>query len=76
MIVKYFGSVAESVNLKEEEWSINEITVSKFKEQLIIKHPQLTKQTIQIAINLVISDPNSLMNNNDTVAVLPPFSGG
>ena len=39
-------------------------------------YPQLQSLEYSIAVNKNIIRENTLLKNNDTVAILPPFSGG
>ena len=44
--------------------------------QLKNKYPQLQPLEYSIAVNKKMIHDNTLLKNNDTVAILPPFSGG
>jgi molybdopterin synthase sulfur carrier subunit len=75
--VKYFGMLAEAAKLENEVIKINEsVTVNDLKSVIIQKHPRLKKMDFQIARNLSIANINELLNDNDEIALLPPFAGG
>ncbi len=45
-------------------------------QKLITDFPALKSLSYSVAVNMVIIRKNTLLANNDTVAILPPFSGG
>lgn len=44
--------------------------------QLTEKLPQLKDLKLKIAVNQKIISENTELNNNDVVALMPPYSGG
>ncbi|MBI1783423.1 MAG: MoaD/ThiS family protein [Sphingobacteriales bacterium] len=40
------------------------------------RYPVLVNSKFMIAVNKKMIDTNTPLNNNDTIALLPPFSGG
>ena len=40
------------------------------------KYPKIKSLNYQISVNQELINSNTILNNNDEVAVLPPFAGG
>lgn len=75
--IKYFGMLEEAVNKESEVISVNDsVTVDELKIVILQKYPKLKKMDFQIARNLTIAAGNEIINNNDELALLPPFAGG
>lgn len=53
-------------------------TVSQIFDRLVAQHPNLEKwrSLTRYAINLNFSEPHTIVNNGDEVALIPPVSGG
>ena len=75
--VKYFGEIAEATNCNEEQVVTASNKLSELIEQLSKKH-KLERFQLIIALNqnLVELNDNITINNNDELAILPPFAGG
>ncbi len=70
-----FGQVADIIG--EANLSITDIqNTEELKDWLIDKWPKLQSIKYSIAINRNIIQENTELQNEDTVALLPPFSGG
>lgn len=78
ILIKYFGLIIDLTNKKEEvfETDFNEISTEQLKSILVHKYPELEKIMYKTAINEVIVSENTMIQNNDTIALLPPFAGG
>lgn len=78
IVIKYFGLIIDVTNQKEEifESTFDEISTEQLKDILIQKYPQLEKITYKTAVNEVIVSENTILQNSDTIALLPPFAGG
>jgi sulfur-carrier protein len=78
MILKfnYFGMITEVTGITEEEFECNVINVADLKELLLERYPPLKTIVYKIAVNHQLIDLNYLLNENDLVALLPPFAGG
>lgn len=77
--VKYFGIMADITQKKEEVILIeaNENTLNKLKSKLEIKYPKILVTSYSFAINkIIITNCEVVLNDKDTVALLPPFAGG
>ena len=70
-----FGQIAEITG--KSTWKMDGI---KDTNELIKKleelFPVLVKTNFSIAVNKKIIQENTIINENDTIALLPPFSGG
>ena len=75
--VKYFGEIAEATNCNEEQVVTASNKLSELIEQLSKKH-KLERFQLIIALNqnLVELNDHITINNNDELAILPPFAGG
>ncbi|MDT7832697.1 molybdopterin converting factor subunit 1 [Flavobacteriaceae bacterium S356] len=52
-------------------------SVAHFKNEMTTKFPQLTNiQTYAIAVNESYATDETLLQENDVVAIIPPVSGG
>jgi len=57
--------------------SIDEVTdTQQLLNALFIRFPQLKEKKMLIAVDQKIIYENTVINNQSTVALLPPFSGG
>lgn len=75
--VHYFGMIAEYTNCDRETVELNEgDTVDSLQAYLHNKYSGLKKQTYQLAVNQTIDKSNTSLQQDDEVAVLPPFAGG
>ncbi len=75
--VRFFGMIAEKLNLQMEEINLDTDIIDKLdvKKSIIIKYPALEGMTFTIAVDGVIS--NSIQDKEvKTIAILPPFAGG
>lgn len=71
-----FGQIAIAVNsnnffIDDEFNDTNSLLLI-----LYLKYPSLQNLEFKIAVNKQIANTNISLNNNDIVALLPPFSGG
>lgn len=75
--VKYFGMIGETANRDKEIIHINEsVTIEELMSVILQKHPKLKKLDFQIAKNFTIAGKDEKVNDNDEIALLPPFAGG
>lgn len=73
--VLVFGQIAEIVNT-EKLILQNVKDTNGLIEQLKKEYPLLQKLAFSIAVNKKIIQSNTILNHEDVVAILPPFSGG
>lgn len=76
--IKYFGLVADITNIKEEEFNLTEsiLTTEDLALNLHQKYTDLKNTSFVIAVNKTIATSDLKLNNNDIIALLPPFAGG
>jgi molybdopterin synthase sulfur carrier subunit len=76
--LKYFGLVADHTKKKDEVifFEGNSITLLEVQMRLHETYPDLTKTTYSFAINQTLIQGDALLNNQDEIALLPPFAGG
>lgn len=75
MNIKTFGIISSIIH---REMSIHfPISVDEFKNNLEKEFPKLLEINYFMAINeVIIHDSTQMIQENDVIAVLPPFSGG
>ena len=70
-----FGQVADIIG--KTEWKISGIkNTDELNQQLAEQFPSLLSIKYSMAVNKKIIQENTELKNEDTVAILPPFSGG
>lgn len=76
--LKYFGSVVDITQKKEEIFSVeeNNIVVSFLKNKMENTYEGLKKANYSIAINQALSNLDATIKDQDVIAFLPPFAGG
>jgi len=68
-----FGKLKEILGSDFEETSYN---TDELQQKLSSKFPALQTLKLRIAVNQKIISENTQLNNNDVVALMPPYSGG
>ncbi|WP_348823438.1 MoaD/ThiS family protein [Flavobacterium aestuarii] len=76
--LKYFGSLADITQLKEEQFTFDEeiISVSALKSKIENSYQNIQNTTYTIAVNQTMSDLQTKIKDQDVIAFLPPFAGG
>ncbi len=76
--VRYFGQFRDITGLKEEEIEVSEgITVIELREQIREKYPRIAaKREVLVAVNNTFAPLETVINQEDEVALFPPVSGG
>lgn len=70
-----FGQISDITG--ETSLKISHVKNTDELNQLLAKtYPKLQSTQYSIAVNKKMIQENTLLQNNDTVAILPPFSGG
>ncbi|MEJ7557782.1 MAG: MoaD/ThiS family protein [Pedobacter sp.] len=70
-----FGSLTEIV-ANGQITSIDFSDSDSVKNYLIANYPVIAEKKFIMAVNKSIIQQNTVLNEFDTVAILPPFSGG
>lgn len=71
-----FGQIEEILGNNEMDWITDSKTIKELDEELHSNYPLLQKTTYRIALNQTIIGEDASLNQNDTIALLPPFAGG
>lgn len=76
-VVKYFGAIAEAVQIHEQKLNLDGVSVRDFMSNQI-NHYKLSQFEITLALNKQIVPKNSdnIITDSDEIALLPPFAGG
>ena len=76
--LKYFGLLADITQLKEEQFTFDEetISVSALKSKIESSYQDMQNTTYTIAVNQAMSSLQSTIKDKDVIAFLPPFAGG
>ncbi len=73
--ILFFGVIADITSLDEISFS-NVQDTDTLNEILLEKYPDIAKYKYLLSVNHEIIKDNKSLNNNDEVALLPPFAGG
>jgi len=77
MQLLFFGSIQEALNMADIEISFDAATLGELKSYLEKEYSFLQEQPYTFAVNEeLVRDLNHPLNPGDTIALLPPFSGG
>ena len=78
IIIKYFGAIADATAKNEERFDFgsNGISLSEARQRLESQYPKIKLLAYSFAINQVIATDDKILNENDELALLPPFAGG
>ncbi len=73
--LKVFGKLEELMGAKELLWSLPTDVIA-LKRELQEKYPSLEKIQFAISVNNKIVIGDGIIRKDDSIALLPPFSGG
>ena len=80
VVVLYFAALRELLGLAEEELSLPHasVRVDELAKYLVLRHPPLSAhlQSVRFALNEVFVHGGAEVVSGDTVALIPPVSGG
>lgn len=72
-----FASLKEKVGQERIEWDGSGLTVSQLKEQMIEKYDLTSElQSVMVAVNEEFEEESYILVEGDTLAFIPPVSGG
>lgn len=74
--IKYFGRIAEITGLEEEVIFCQNHNSESIDSLLLEKYPELKTLAYKLAIDQQIISSNQVLNENSSIALLPPFAGG
>ncbi len=72
--VLYFGAAMEIAGRAEEEIEAGD--TATLRGDILERYPAMNKLTFRMALNRVLIREESLLKENDIIAILPPFEGG
>jgi len=72
--IKVFGQLADITG--RAEWQLQADDTDDLQTQMQTLYPALRTKNYLIAVNKTLISENTILNNEDTVALLPPFAGG
>ena len=74
----YFGISRDQTNKDEEDLVVMEnLTAGELKKKLMEMYPKLEDvQSFALAVNESYADDEMMLKEGDTVAIIPPVSGG
>ncbi len=73
--ILYFASLKETTKLESEQMDAAGKTIAELKAILMERHP-ITLDGAMAAVNEEFTDEETVLNNGDTIAFIPPVSGG
>ena len=73
--ILYFASLKEATKLDSEQLDAAGKTVSELKAMIMERH-SITLDGAMTAVNEEFTDEETVLNEMDTVAFIPPVSGG
>jgi len=78
LIVKYFGVIADLTHKKEEQFYVEQgmNSLDQIRLKLEKQYPEIKQVAYAIALNQTVMQQDALVNENDELALLPPFAGG
>ena len=76
--ILFFGMATDLVDSSSLEIELpNKSSVASFKEFLLAEFPELQKMSsYAVAINESYASNDTLIRENDVIAIIPPVSGG
>jgi len=75
--VKYFASLRDTTNTSEEVFKTDAITIDNLHTQLNDKyHFPIDRRYLRVSQNGQYVEGHAKLQNNDTIMLIPPLSGG
>lgn len=71
-----FAQLQEAIGKSELRVDLSDYTVSQIKEWMENQYPQLSLQYMMTAVNEEFATDEMLLKDGDTLAFIPPVSGG
>ncbi len=78
LTLKYFGLLVDITQKKEEVLHLdqNKVVLSDVKSAIESLYEELKNASYTIAVNQLLCNLDSTINDRDVIALLPPFAGG
>lgn len=76
--ILYFGVSRDQTRKDEEHFVVSQnLSVGEIRKKLLDKYPSLDDiQSFALAVNENYADDDLILEEGDTVAIIPPVSGG
>ncbi|WP_028399730.1 molybdopterin converting factor subunit 1 [Ectobacillus panaciterrae] len=74
--VLLFAHLQEQIGERELKLAVPAMTVAEFKSMMEAEYGLSDAGTIMIAVNEEFANDHDMINDGDTVACIPPVSGG
>ncbi|AZV44914.1 MULTISPECIES: molybdopterin converting factor subunit 1 [Peribacillus] len=74
--VLFFAGIREEVGMDQLQVEKQDITVSQLKEYLQTEYQLSSLQQVMVAVNESFVTEDETLKDQDTVAFIPPVSGG
>ncbi len=74
--VLYFANLKETAGTETEQFNAAGQTVAQLKQLIADKYQIKGLDAVMTAVNEEFSDDDTMLSENDTVAFIPPVSGG
>ncbi|RBW69530.1 molybdopterin converting factor subunit 1 [Bacillus taeanensis] len=74
--ILFFAGHQETIGKEQIEWNKAGVTISELKRDLQEKYPALTLDQSMAAVNEEYAADDTMVNDSDIVAFIPPVSGG
>ena len=75
--IMFFGAIADAVGSRELVFPAKgPLTTKVLIDELSQLHPALAKHKLLIAVNETYAEPDTILNNGDSVAIFTAVSGG
>ena len=72
-----FGSVADAVGFRNRAMTVRDsVSVDSVLDEFRSSYPQLSTQTLLVAVNEQYADAGRPLHDGDEVAIFTPVSGG
>ncbi|AJK87460.1 molybdopterin converting factor subunit 1 [Lysinibacillus fusiformis] len=71
-----FAHLQEAIGASTLSVELSDVTVAHVKEWMEQHYPQLTLQQMMTAINEEFATDTTIVKSGDTIAFIPPISGG
>lgn len=74
--VLFFAQLQETIGQASIDVSVNRLNVHQLKEKLEADYPNLRLTGVMTAVNEEYANDEDVLEAGDTVAFIPPVSGG
>lgn len=71
-----FAHLQEALGESKLSVELSDVTVAQLKEWMEKHYPQLSLQQIMTAVNEEFATDTTIVKSGDTIAFIPPISGG